>query len=102
MVFVSCRVKIKGMNREQQKQGQVAFVLKGYPRLSETFIAQEIHSLLGLGMDIAIYSLRHPTDASTHPVHDEITASVNYLPEYLHHEPLWCSEACWRFLGGPG
>ena len=73
---------------EKHPTGQIAFVLKGYPRLSETFIAQEIHSLLGLGLDIAIYSLRYPTDTSTHAVNDEITASVSYLPEYLHKEPL--------------
>lgn len=76
------------MNPETPDKGQIAFVLKGYPRLSETFIAQEIHSLLALGLDIAIYSLRHPTDTSRHPIHDEINASVTYLPEYLHHEPL--------------
>ena len=31
--------------------------------------------------------LRHPTDKRTHPVHDEINASVTYLPEYLYQEP---------------
>ncbi|MEA3292391.1 MAG: glycosyltransferase, partial [Pseudomonadota bacterium] len=66
---------------------RVAFVLKGYPRLSETFIAQEILSLEQRGLDIDIVSLRHPTDQATHPVHDEIVAPVNYLPEYLYQEP---------------
>ena len=33
---------------------RVAFVLKGYPRLSETFIAQEILALEGRGLDILI------------------------------------------------
>jgi glycosyltransferase involved in cell wall biosynthesis len=66
----------------------VAFVLKGYPRLSETFIAQEIRSLEVLGLDIRIYSMRRPTDPKRHPVHDEIRAPVAYLPEYLHDEPL--------------
>jgi glycosyltransferase involved in cell wall biosynthesis len=65
----------------------IAFVLKGYPRLSETFIANEIRALEERGLDIRIVSLRKPTDASIHPVHDEIAASVHYLPEYLHHEP---------------
>jgi len=67
--------------------GPVAFVLKGYPRLSETFIAQEIRALEELGLDIRIVSLRHPTDPATHPVHREIRAPVLYLPEYLHQEP---------------
>ena len=58
--------------------GRVAFVLKGYPRLSETFIAQEIHGLERLGLDIEIVSLRHPTDGARHPIHDEIAASVRH------------------------
>ena len=68
--------------------GRVAFVLKGYPRLSETFIAQEIAALERRGLKILIVSLRHPTDARRHPVHEEIKASVLYLPEYLLLEPL--------------
>jgi glycosyltransferase involved in cell wall biosynthesis len=65
----------------------VAFILKGYPRLSETFIAQEILALEGRGLDIRIISLRHPTDTDTHPVHRAIRAAVSYLPEYLWREP---------------
>jgi len=68
--------------------GRVAFVLKGYPRLSETFIAQEIAALERRGLQILIVSLRHPTDARTHPVHAEIRAQVVYLPEYLYQEPI--------------
>ena len=64
----------------------VAVVVKGYPRLSETFIAQEILGLERRGIDIRIVSLRHPTDAAIHPVHREIAARVSYLPEYLHRE----------------
>jgi glycosyltransferase involved in cell wall biosynthesis len=67
--------------------GPVAFVLKGYPRLSESFIAQEIKGLEDEGLDIRIISLRHPTDPAVHPVHDEIRAPVAYLPEYLRDEP---------------
>ena len=66
----------------------VGFVLKGYPRLSETFVAQEIRALEALGLDIRILSLRHPTDAKRHPIHAEIAASVLYLPEYLWQEPV--------------
>ncbi len=65
----------------------VAFVLKGYPRLSETFIAQEIHGLERAGLDIRIVSLRHPTDKLVHPIHRDIGAPVTYLPEYLFRTP---------------
>jgi len=67
--------------------GTVAVVLKGYPRLSETFIAEEILGLQRAGMRLRIVSLRHPTDRATHPVHAEIAAPVDYLPEYLYQEP---------------
>jgi hypothetical protein len=66
----------------------VLFILKGYPRLSETFIAQEIRALEARGLDIRIASLRHPTDRAVHPIHREIRAPVAYLPEYLYQEPL--------------
>lgn len=82
--------------------GAVAFVLKGYPRLSETFIAQEIAALERLGLDIRIVSLRHPTDRERHPVHREIAAPVRYLPEYLHREPLRVLRAWWRQRRRPG
>jgi glycosyltransferase involved in cell wall biosynthesis len=70
---------------------RLIFILKGYPRLSETFIAQEIRALEDRGFAINIVSLRFPTDKHVHPVHREIAATVRYLPEYLYQEP-------WRVL----
>ena len=70
------------------RSGRVAFVVKGYPRLSETFIAQEIEALAARGLDILIVSLRQPTDPATHPVHRRIRAPLLYLPEYLYRAPL--------------
>jgi glycosyltransferase involved in cell wall biosynthesis len=67
--------------------GRVAFVLKGYPRLSETFIAQEIFDLERRGLEILVVALRRPTDRAVHPVHRRIRAPVLYLPEYLYREP---------------
>lgn len=76
--------------------GTVAVVLKGYPRLSETFIAQELLALERRGFALALMSLRHPTDSKRHPVHDEIRAAVSYLPEYLYQEPLRVLRGWWR------
>jgi glycosyltransferase involved in cell wall biosynthesis len=70
---------------------KIAVVLKGYPRLSETFIAQELLGLERAGHDLVLVALRRPTDLKRHPVHEEIRAAVHYLPEYLHDEP-------WRVL----
>ncbi len=66
----------------------LAVVAKGYPRLSETFVAQELLALESRGFAFDIWSLRHPYDDRTHPLHDRIRARPRYLPEYLHHEPL--------------
>jgi glycosyltransferase involved in cell wall biosynthesis len=75
---------------------RVAFVLKGYPRLSETFIAQEIAALEKRGLGILIVSLRRPTDGALHAVHREIRAEVLYLPEYLLLEPLRVLRSCFH------
>jgi len=65
----------------------VAVVVKGYPRLSETFIAKEILGLEKRGLDLRLFSLRFPTDRHVHPIHAEIQAPALYLPEYLYQEP---------------
>ncbi|MBT6933242.1 MAG: glycosyltransferase family 4 protein, partial [Proteobacteria bacterium] len=79
----------------------VAVVLKGYPRLSETFIAQEIQSLQKAGLDLELISLRHPTDTAVHPVHREINKTVLYLPEYLWQESTRVIRAWWRIRKSP-
>lgn len=62
---------------------KIGFILKGYPRLSETFIAQEIYLLEQRGFQIDIYSMRGPREKTRHPVHDKIKAKVVYIPEYI-------------------
>ena len=66
----------------------LAIVVKGWPRLSETFIAQELAALEANGMAFDIWSLRRPYDKKTHPLHDQVTGNIHYLPEYLHEEPV--------------
>ncbi len=67
---------------------KLVLLMKGYPRLSETFIAQEILSLEKAGFDIEIIAMREPHDVAVHPVHREIRAPYWYIPEYLHDAPL--------------
>lgn len=66
---------------------KLPIIVKGYPRLSETFIAQEILELEQLGFEVEIWSLRHPTDGAVHAMHKTISAKVHYLPEYLYQAP---------------
>jgi len=65
----------------------VAVIVKGWPRLSETFIAQEVLGLERRGLRQVIVSLRQPTDKAVHELNRRVTAAVAYLPEYLHQEP---------------
>lgn len=74
----------------------VAFVLKGYPRYTETFVAQEILALEKRGLDIRIYSQRS-TGLGSHPIHDEIKAPITYLPEYMHQAPARVWRA-WKYI----
>ena len=66
----------------------LAIVVKAWPRLSETFIAQEILGLERRGLHFILVSLRQDPERLLHPIHREITAPVLYLPEYLHRQPI--------------
>ena len=66
---------------------RLAVVLKGWPRLSETFIAQELVALEKQGMAFEVWSLRQPTDRKRHGLHEALHARVHYLPEYLYEDP---------------
>ncbi|HLQ07003.1 MAG TPA: glycosyltransferase [Nitrososphaerales archaeon] len=60
----------------------VAYILKRYPRLSETFILNEILALEELGLRIKIVSI-HYADTKTHKHARFIRAPVYYLPESI-------------------
>lgn len=81
---------------------KIVVLLKGYPRLSETFIAQELLGLERAGHELELVAMRRPTDKKRHPVHDEIRAKVWYLPEYLHEEPLRVLTALMKAARRPG
>ncbi len=58
----------------------VAYVLKGYPRVSELFIASEIWRLEQLGTPIRLYVLKPSDEDVHHRVVDDIEARPVYLP----------------------
>ena len=78
----------------------LAVLVKGWPRLSETFIAQELVALERAGHRFEIWSLRHPTDTKRHPLHEALRAPVRYLPEYLSDDAarVWAGRAAARAL----
>lgn len=79
--------ELRAAGLSAEDAGLTAVVVKGWPRLSETFVAQEVLGLEERGLRLLIVSLRHPTDPDRHDLHERIRAAVTYLPEYLHDEP---------------
>ncbi|MFN0089598.1 MAG: glycosyltransferase family 4 protein [Acidimicrobiales bacterium] len=58
----------------------VAYVLKGWPRLSELFIASEIARLEARGVPLRLYVLKPADEELRHPVVERIRAEARYLP----------------------
>ena len=65
------------------RQPCLGMILKGYPRISETFISNEILLLEKLGFPIHLFSMRRPREDFTHQSVNQIQAAVDYLPETL-------------------
>jgi glycosyltransferase involved in cell wall biosynthesis len=59
----------------------LGMVLKGYPRISETFISNEILLLERMGFAVRIFSMRRGRESFTHESVARIRAAVDYLPE---------------------
>jgi glycosyltransferase involved in cell wall biosynthesis len=62
-------------------QGTVAYVLKGYPRLSEIFITSEIYRLEQLGVKLRLAVIKHGEELHTNSLVNKIQARPNYLPQ---------------------
>lgn len=60
--------------------GRVAYIVKRYPRLSETFILNEIRAMERLGVALHIYSLLPPEPPPHHPMVAEVKARPIHLP----------------------
>jgi colanic acid/amylovoran biosynthesis glycosyltransferase len=58
---------------------RVAYVLKRYPRYSETFIVNEILAHEAAGLDVDIFSLRLPEETSFQDAISRVRSRVTYL-----------------------
>jgi glycosyltransferase involved in cell wall biosynthesis len=58
----------------------IAYLLKRYPRLSETFILHEILELERQGMALQVFSLLNPEEQLVHAEVASVRAPVRYLP----------------------
>ena len=84
----------------------LGMILKGYPRISESFISNEILLLERLGFSVHIFSMRAPREDFTHQNIEQIQARVDYLPEtllvplprFLYHNLLLALKIPRRYL----
>lgn len=70
--------KVNSDNSERMKT--VAFVLKGFPRLSELFIASEIYRLEKAGVPLKLYVIKPADEETHHEVIDRMRTKPEYLP----------------------
>ena len=63
-----------------RESGRVCYILKRFPRLSETFILNEIRALERLGTDLTIVSLLPRESGRHHSTVTEVRAPIRYLP----------------------
>jgi glycosyltransferase involved in cell wall biosynthesis len=58
---------------------KIAYLVKTFPKLSETFILNEILELERQGLELHIFSLRQPSEAKVHPGVSQVKAPVTYV-----------------------
>ena len=87
-----------------QAAGSIAYLLTGFPRLSETFIASEIHRLEQRGLRLRLFVLKLDDTRAPHPVVARIAARPDYLPRTASftHTPFlrWLARSLPTFLPG--
>jgi ABC-type multidrug transport system fused ATPase/permease subunit/glycosyltransferase involved in cell wall biosynthesis len=91
-------------NHRKEIPRVVAYVLKGFPRLSEMFIASEIYRLEQMGVRLKLYVLMPPDENMHHEVVDRIQTKPDYLPPTTSLSktalPRWLRENFSTFLPG--
>lgn len=85
------RIAPAGTAPARTATARTAYVLKVYPRFSETFIVSEILAREAAGEDLVIFSLRAPDDPRFHPELARVLAPVHYLQKPVKASALWQS-----------
>lgn len=80
------------MKGSKQSPVRVGYVLKRFPRLSETFILNELLQLERMGVEVEIFSLLRPPQEPHHAMLKELRAPVTYLPSTSSAEAITVSK----------
>lgn len=63
------------------RSADLAVLVNGFPRLSETFVLQELLELERRGLSLHLFALRRPEEIVQQDALAELRATVEYLPE---------------------
>src|ERR1044072_3188207 len=66
---------------ESGSNKQIGYLLRSYPRLSQTFVLNEILALEKIGVSIQIFALTDPHERVVQMQVDQVQAPVHYLEE---------------------
>ncbi len=66
----------------------IAYVVKRFPRLTETFILNEILAMERLGFRLHVFSLMPPEPPPHHPMVQQVQAPVSHLPAAMPNKVL--------------
>jgi glycosyltransferase involved in cell wall biosynthesis len=73
---------------ESSSNKQIGYLLRSYPRLSQTFILNEILALEMIGVSIQIFALTNPHEKVVQMQVDQVQAPVHYLDEDIQPRSL--------------
>ncbi len=66
---------------KRSADGRIGYVLKVFPRVSETFVINEILALESFGQPLSIFSLHHPPTQVSHGILDKVQAPLHYVED---------------------
>src|SRR5512138_1349385 len=79
---------------------KIGYVVKMYPRLSETFIMNEILEMERRGAEVTIFSYKKPNEGQFHPQVSQVKARAYYMEDLDPRKwPQWLSKI-WPSLNG--
>jgi glycosyltransferase involved in cell wall biosynthesis len=94
----------RGLSQSAEKPGVLAILVKRFPRLSETFILNEIIELRRQGVPLRIFAVMDPQEPHSQPEAEELRDEVHYIRAGQEVSD-WLSilpEASSSFLFNPG
>jgi len=68
---------------------QIAYIVKGFPRLSETFISNEILLLEKMATPLKLFSIKRPAEDLAHDSVSRIRSDLEYLPPVTSLSNTW-------------